>query len=59
MENEIVFKDGEQIIEWAVQQCQRAGLPPTDSALIRVLRAFPKPAARTEKPQARFSGKPL
>ncbi len=29
---------GFEIIDWAVKKCEKAGLPPTDSALIRMIR---------------------
>lgn len=33
---------GEDIIRWAVNQCERQGIPPTDSAIVRCIRFYPR-----------------
>lgn len=42
---------GEEIIKWALEYCAKRGIPPTDSALIRVIRYWPKEP--TKEPPSR------
>ena len=34
--------DKSGLIAWAVAQCERLGIPPTDSAIVRMLRGYPE-----------------